>query len=324
MITAYLPAAKAMLRVEIEPGGAIPQTAVWLDLYCPTADERRAAEHLMAAEIPTREEMAQIETSERLYEEPGALIMTAVMPMAARESDPRLSTLTFVLNARRLVTVRYGEPLSIVACAKRAQNDASIPHTGPGVMFMLLDSIVDRAADVIEAAVADFDALSHRVFETGVSSRKSADFKDAIKTQGRLGLKVSRMHDCCSSLERLLLFLSFHARKANLSNDQLAACKSLGRDIHSIKEHADALDNKLSFLLDATIGLVNLEQNQIIKIFSVLAVIFLPPTLIASIYGMNFSDMPELHWSLGYPFSIGIMVLSVLLTFLYFRWQKLL
>ncbi len=324
MIIAYLPTDRGMERVIVENLSRIPTTSIWVDLFNPTVEERDAVEKFMCAQIPTREEMTSIETSERLYEEPGALVMTAILPMAAREADISQCAVTFVLNNRHLVTVRYGEPLSISTGEKRAQADPSVPHTGPGVMFMLLDAITARAADVTEACSYDFDNISMRVFEKGLSSRKSEDYKTVIQTIGRLGLKVARMHECCTSISRMLLFLSLNCKQAALTEQQILASKSLTRDIHSVKEHADAIDAKLNFLLDATVGLVNLEQNQIIKIFSVLAVIFLPPTLIASIYGMNFINMPELQWTYGYPFSIVVMFASVLATFLYFRWQKLL
>lgn len=324
MITAFLPTARAMEAVSVAPGNTIPATALWVDLHSPTPAERKAAESLIGIEIPTPEDMAAIETSERLYEDNGVLVMTAVMPMAVREPDPKVSSLTFVLTARRLVTVRYGDPKSIAMSARRAQTDGSVPHTGPGAMFMLLESIIDRAADEVEKASSEYDLMAMKVFEGGVSARKSADYKEAIKTIGRIGLKIAKMHDVCATIARLMLFLSFHRSTVSLTQQQSAACKSIGRDIQSIKQHADALDAKLNFLLDATVGLVTLEQNQIIKLFSVLAVIFLPPTLIASIYGMNFEIMPELKWVYGYPFSLVVMVASVALTFLYFRWQKLL
>ncbi|NBN64315.1 magnesium transporter [Microvirga tunisiensis] len=324
MIIAYTPTSTGFARSEVPAGGTIPLTAVWIDLFNPTHEEQLAAEHLMGAEIPTREEIASIETSERLYDEPGAIVMTALLPMAARMPDPKMSSVTFVLSAKRLVTVRYGEPQSIINCSRRVQSDSTIPRNGPGILFVMLDIIIDRCADVLEEASDAFDKLSSRVFEEGLSSRQADTYRAAIRTQGRIGLQVARMHDVCASLIRLFLFLSSRATRVNLTEDQVASCKTFGRDIQSIKEHADALDTKLAFLLDATVGLVNLEQNQIIKIFSVVAVIFMPPTLIASVYGMNFAAMPELQWAYGYPYSLGLMLVSVALTFLYFRLKKLL
>ncbi|MBD8877870.1 magnesium transporter CorA family protein [Roseibium polysiphoniae] len=324
MIISYCPSSAGLERREVAAGEPLPSTSVWIDMVQPTHEEQLAAEKLMGAEIPTREEIASIETSARLYDEPGAIVMTGLLPMAARTPDPELSSVTFVLSSKRLVTVRYGDPQSIVICGRKVQKDATIPHTGPAVFFTLMEIIIDRSADVMEEASRHFDEMSFRVFEEGITARKGSVYQEAIKTQGRIGLQVAKMHDVCASLSRLLLFLDSHGRKVSLSDEQYLTCKSFGRDIHSIKEHGDALDNKLSFLLDATIGLVNLEQNQIIKVFSVLGVIFLPPTLIASIYGMNFINMPELKWHLGFVFSIALMFASVAMTYFFLRWKKLL
>ena len=324
MIIAYVPVVSGLERVVVSSGEPIPTTAVWIDLFQPSVEEKRAAARIIGVDIPAREDIASIETSERLYEAPGGIVMTALLPIAVRIPDPELSSVTFVLSSKRLVTLRYGEPKAIEMCSKKVQTNSDIPHTGCGVLFVLLDMIVDRCADVIESAATEYDAISVQVFEEGVIWRKSTSYMQAIRAQGRIGLSVARMHDVLSSLTRLSLFMSSHKQKIALSQDQVDACTAFTNDIHSIKEHADALDSKLSFLLDATVGLVNLEQNQIIKIVSVLAVIFLPPTLIASIYGMNFVQMPGLNWIYGYPFSVVLMVFSVAATFLYFRWKRLL
>lgn len=324
MIIAYCPTVKGLERIELASGAPLPSTSVWIDLVAPTQDEQKAAEKLMGAEIPTRDEIASIETSERLYLEPGAVVMTAQLPIATQMIDPALSSVTFVINARRLVTVRYGEPRSIALLSRKVQSDTSIANKGPAVLFAMLDIIVDRCADEMESASARYDKLAVQVFGDGLNMRKTASYQIAIKQLGQIGLHVSKMHDVCTSLSRMMLYLSTHAKRLNLNEEQEADCKMFGRDIHSIKEHGDALDAKLSFLLDATVGLVTLEQNQISKIFTVVSVIFLPPTLIASIYGMNFANMPELNWQLGFLFSLGLMVSSVALTFLFFRWKRLL
>lgn len=324
MIIAYCPSVNGLERIELAPETPLPSTSVWIDLISPTRDEQKAAEKLMGAEIPTRDEIASIETSERLYAEPGALVMTVQMPMATRTLDPILSSVTFVLSSKRLVTVRYGEPRSIALLSKKVQADVTIAHLGPAVLFALLDIIVDRCADEMENASARYDELAAQVFGDGLNTRKTASYQVAIKQLGQIGLHVAKMHDVCTSLSRALLFLNTHSRRVSLTEDQTADVKTCGRDVRSIKEHADAMDNKLAFLLDATVGLVTLEQNQISKIFTVLGLVFLPPTLIASIYGMNFTNMPELKWEQGFLFSLGMMFVSVVLTFLFFRWKRLL
>lgn len=324
MIVAYCPSVKGLEKVELTPEMPVPATSVWIDLEAPTSAELQAAEKLMGAEIPNREEIASIETSERLYVEPGAVVMTVQMPMATRTPDPILSSVTFVLSAKRLVTVRFGDPKSIAILSKKVQADATIAHTGPAVLFALMETIVDRCADEMETASGRYDNLALEVFGDGLNMRKTASYQIAIKRVGKLGLQVAKMHDVCTSLARMLLFMGAQAKRLSLNEEQISDLKIHGRDIRSIKEHADAMDNKLSFLLDATVGLVTLEQNQISKIFTVLGLIFMPPTLIASIYGMNFINMPELKWEQGFAFSLGMMLVSVVATFLFFRWKRLL
>ncbi|MES0879988.1 magnesium transporter CorA family protein [Roseibium sp. SCP14] len=324
MIIAYCPSVKGLERIELSPGDALPSTSIWIDLLSPTQEEQKTAEKLMGAEIPTRDEIASIETSERLYLEPGAVIMTAQLPMATPVIDPALSSVTFALNAKRLVTVRYGEPKSLTVFSKKVQSDPTIPHVGPAILLAMMDIIVDKCADEMENASRQYDELALQVFGDGLNTRKTASYQVAIKRLGQIGLQVAKMHDVCASLSRMLLYMNSHAKRLNLSDQQSLDCRTFGRDIRSIKEHGDGLDNKLNFLLDATVGLVTLEQNQIAKLFTVLGLIFLPPTLIASIYGMNFVNMPELHWEQGFMFSLGLMLVSVIATFVFFRWKRLL
>lgn len=324
MIIAYCPSVDGLERIEVAMGTPLPATSVWIDLICPEPEERAEAERLMGAAIPTQQDITSIETSERLYLEPGAIVMTAQMPGVVHSASPAVSAVTFVVSAKRLVTVRYGEPGSLAFLARKVQSDQTIAHMGPAVLFALLDIIVDRCAEEMEDASACYDDLALKVFGDRLNTRKTASYKVAIKQLGRIGLKVAKLHDVCASLSRLLLFMGTHAKRLNLSEEQIEDCRMFGRDVHSIKEHGDALDNKLTFLLDATIGLVSLEQNQISKIFTVLGLIFLPPTLIASVYGMNFVNMPELQWEQGFLFSIGLMLVSVAVTFFAFRWMRLL
>ncbi|GGE92744.1 magnesium transporter CorA family protein [Stappia taiwanensis] len=324
MITAYCRRPTRLVQTSLGTDDQLPPDAIWVDLAAPTAEERAAVSSWIGVDLPTRDEMAAIETSERLYQEGNALVMTALMPMVSRDPDPTASSMTFVVTKERFVSIRHGEPSSIAIAARRLQGENANARTGADALLVLLDAVADRAADVIEEASAQFDKVSNLVFGGGLDSRKSSEYQGTIQKIGRIGLTVARMHDACATLERLFIYLATHARLVQLTGQQKAICKALGRDIRSVREHASALDAKLNFLLDATVGLVNLEQNQIIKIFSVLAVVFMPPTLIASIYGMNFTQMPELSWLYGYPFSLGVMLGSVLLTFLYFRWKKLL
>ena len=234
MIIAYCPSTSGLTRIELAPGDHLPATSVWIDLVRPTQEEQKIAEKLMGAAIPTRDEIASIETSARLYNEPGAIVMTAILPMAAKALDPELSSVTFVLSSRRLVTVRYGEPRSVAICARKVQTDTTIAHTGSAILFTMLDIIVDRCSDVMEEASSLYDSLSLQVFEVGLTSRKTKSYQTAIKELGRIGLQIAKMHDVCASFSRMMLFLASHAQKVSLSEEQVEQCRltAAGHSLH--------------------------------------------------------------------------------------------
>ena len=190
-----------------------------------------------------------------------------------------------------------------------------------GIAVGILEAIVDRAADILEEIGVGLDTISERIFnqtEAPNPSIVSADLRTTIQRIGRSGDLATKVRESLHSLNRAVAFLRA-MEKMNVSTDLTARTNTLRRDIQSLLDHNMYLASNIQFLLDSTLGLINIQQNAIIKIFSVAAVIFLPPTLIASIYGMNFQHMPELKWLLGYPAALGLMVLSAILPYLYFR-----
>lgn len=323
MITAYRMENGTVLTSQ-EPVGEDGARPFWIDIVRPTAEETALVERITGLDLPTREEMVEIEASSRLYAENDALFMTATLPNITSQPTPETATVTFVISPGQLLTIRHGEPKSIDLFRQRLSRDTAMAASPVHALMGLLDVIVDRIADLVELAAGEVDAMSSTIFGEGISARRSGDYKGAINKIGSTGIRLSKVHDSIAALTRLIHFLTQASDRAGLSKAQRSHLKTLARDLQSIKEHGLALDNKLNFLLDATVGLVNLEQNQIIKIFSVVAVFFLPPTLIASIYGMNFTDMPELGWTLGYEFAIGLMAVSALLTWGFFRLKRLL
>jgi len=294
---------------------------VWADLLNPTREEELAIESWLGVAIPTREEMEEIEISSRLYVEDGAYFMTATLPAQTEVDDPLMSPVTFVLAGTRLITVRYHEPKAFKTFPLRAEKVATGCTSGDTILIGLLEAIVDRLADILERAGRDIEAISRDVFQatsTNVSKR-NRDFQELLKAIGRKEDIASSIRDSLISLQRLAGFFAHASTRTKMSKDTKARIKTLSRDVLSLADHATFLSQKISFLLDATLGMISIEQNAIIKIFSVAAVIFLPPTLVASIYGMNFDVIPELKWELGYPFAIAMMVLSAILPFWYFR-----
>lgn len=313
------------LRAEGEEAAAhIPQDAIWIDLIQPSAAEIASIERTFAIEIPTREEMHEIEASSRLYSDHGALVMTTPVLHRAATDVPESGAATFVLLPDRLITVRFIDPLPFATFSRRAERDPAIAATPQMILLGILEGVADRLADILEVAAADMERVSRDVFRTPQRGakrhreqrRSGADLQQVLFRVARCGDIGTKARDSLLGLSRLTLFLT---AQADLKKDTKLRLKTLTRDIASITDHANFLGGKVNFLLDATLGLINIEQNAIIKIFTVAAVAFLPPTLIASVYGMNFEFMPELHWPFGYPFAILLMVLSAVLPFWYFR-----
>jgi magnesium transporter len=321
MIRGYTASERGLKDTEIHIGDrAAPNGLLWVDLLEPSTEEDRFVSSLLGVEIPTREEMQEIEVSSRLYQQDGALFMTASVLSAADSENPQSTAMTFILAGDRLITVRYADPRPFAAFAARARQAGFGLGRAEMVLLGLLDAIVDRTADVLERVGAEVESASQLVFKhTGPQPTKSRDFQDVIRRIGHAGDLASKARESLVSIGRLGSFLA-QSIEANKSPKEVRArVHSIERDVHALTDHATFLNNKINFLLDATLGMINIEQNNIIKIFSVAAVVFLPPTLVASVYGMNFEIMPELKWGLGYPLALLLMVCSALLPYLYFK-----
>jgi len=323
MLVAYLPRGTALERVEIAAGGSAPADAIWFDLISPTPDEDRAIEPLLGISIPTREEMAEIEPSSRLYVENGARFMTATLLYGSDTERPNTTPITFILAHSKLITVRYEEPRPFVRLAQKLTRACAPNLTGEGVMIDLLDGIIDRAADVLERDSAEIEIVSRRIFGHGRARKTPAEsYHEILRGIGRKADLTSKARESLVSIGRLVLFLANEADTIRLPKEQRAQVKSMARDVASLTDHATFLANKIQFLLDATLGMVSIDQTNVIKIFSVVAVVLLPPTLVASIYGMNFKHMPELDWVLGYPWAVLLMLISAVLPYVYFKWKR--
>lgn len=318
MIRSWLPGAAAPVE------GPPPPGAVWIDLMAPTAEEEALVEALAGIDVPIAEDMAEIEPSSRLYQEDGALFMTASLLSGVDAGEPVTRPVAFVLTRERLITVRYAEPRAFGIFESRLARDPSLGATPVAVLANLLDAIVDRLADTLEVAQADLDRTARLVFRRDrpkgaprrpISGEALADILDKVGLDHDL---IAKARESLTGLSRVLSYLSLApAVRSDKVNRELI--KTIARDALSLASQADALSENVSFLMDATLGLINVEQAGIIKIFSVAAVVFLPPTVVASIYGMNFEFMPELGWRFGYAWALGIMVLSAVLPYLFFK-----
>jgi len=321
MLAVYTPGASSLEHRIMAEGEPLPEAAVWLDLVNPTTSEDKLVERLVGIAVPTREEMQEIELSSRLYYENGARYMTATLMCQSDTPIPKTTPVTFILSGHRLITVRYDEPRPFAIVKHKLGKFCPANVSGESVLIDLLDAVVDRAADILERIGVEIDTVSRNIFERE-RSRKPKFYSVILQTIGRKGDLTSKVRESLVSIGRLLLFLANEADGMRWAKEPRAQLKSMQRDVQSLSDHATYLTNNITFLLDAMVGVVTIEQNNIIKIFSVVAVVLMPPTLIASIYGMNFKHMPELGWSFGYPFALLLMVVAAILPFLYFKWRK--
>jgi magnesium transporter len=267
--------------------------------------------------------MQEIEVSSRLYIENGGRYMTATLMCQSDTDMPKTTAVTFILSGHRLVTVRYDEPKPFAVVEYKLGRSCSPGVTGEMVLMELLDAVIDRCADILERVGADVDILSHDIFEPESERHGSAKrYSQILIAIGRKGDLTSKVRESLVSIGRLVAFLSAVMEGVKWTKDMREQLKTQQRDVAALTDHASYLSNKITFVLDAMLGVVNLEQNNIIKLFSVMAVVLMPPTLIASIYGMNFRNMPELDWVHGYDFALVAMVLAAVLPYLAFKWKK--
>lgn len=322
MITAYRANGEAVGISVAAPPISLPSDIVWIDMLHPGKDEDLLVENLLGIEIPTREDLKDIEPSSRLYTARNAVFMTASLVCKAEGNRPHLTDVAFVLAKDLLITVRYDEPKAFELFIAAMHRIPGGCVTGALLVTRLFETIVDRTAEILEIAVARIDDLSLQVFgDRTVGKRRPPHYLEAklldVAAHHRL---VAKARDSLSSLSRVLTFL-YTVPVIQENKETRELCRTISRDIQSLSEHSSFISGNITFLLDASLGLINVEQNAIIKIFSVAAVVFLPPTLVASLYGMNFDFMPELHWTYGYPTAIGAMVLSAIVPFYFFRWK---
>lgn len=296
------------------------QDAIWIDLYRPMPAQVQAVAAL-GVDVPTLEDMEEIEISNRLYREGGVDYMTVVLPGLSETRAPLSGPVTFILTPERLVTVRHHAPRPFETYPRRADK------VGPGcssterVFLGLMEEIVGRLADLLEGTGTSLDAVTRSVYDPD-QAKRSEVLQDALQNVGRVGDLVGRVRLSLLTLERAIGFLGQSMAERGTSDGLRPVVKALLRDIQALEVHADFVSSRVALASDATLGMVNLVQNSTVRIVSVVAVLFLPPTLIASVYGMNFRAMPELDQSWGYPMALGLMVASAVGTYLFFKWKN--
>jgi magnesium transporter len=321
MLNVYVPRPNGLACVEREPGAALPAEAVWIDLLEPTPDEEQVVETALGIDVPTREEMREIEASNRFYEENGGLYMTATLVTKLDTNLPERTQVTFILTGSKLVTNRYTDPLPFRRFISYAARHNAVAAAGAMVLAGLLEAIVNRIADVLEKVGGDVDAISSKIFFRSYDAGAPLDFRHVLERIGQSGDLISKASESLVSLTRLLGFVQ-QSGNTQVTQDSRARYRTLSRDVLAMTDHSNFLGNKVQFLLDATLGMVSIDQNNVVKIFSVVTVFLLPPSVIAGFYGMNFEHIPWLHETWGPWAGIAMMVVSAVAPYLYFKRRR--
>lgn len=316
-----------MLRIFDRKGNEITDRADaacgepgWFDLLDPTPEEITRVEAATGTELPSRDELEDIEPSSRLYIENNAIYMTASLAYRAESHIPGLTDTGFILTGDKLVTIRHAEPKAFRIFTHHMLRSPEF-NGGTDILLHLLEAIVERAAEVLEGASRDVDNMTTSVFHAEDEKRPDRATRNL---EGRL-IEISTLQRLVAKVRESLITLARVAAFLQSQRDFIATkphkdkCRSISRDIASLAEHASFIASNINFVLDACLGLISVQQNNVMKIFSIAAVLLLPPTFIGAVYGMNFDHMPELHWRWGYPAALIAMVLSGVVPFLWFR-----
>ncbi len=302
----------------------IPEEAIWIDLYDPTSSQERLIEKTFNIALPTREEMDKIEVMSPFYQEGEAYYMTITILDQSNSDYLNSGALIFILTPKCLITLRHTD----IACLRgfanfmaRTVKSKNICYTPELCLMIVIDLLVNHAADLLEVVGNDLDVLLQKVFKvdrkSSIDSSSSNNYNDIIYKTGKTGNIISKNRESLVSINRLTIY--FNQIEAITTKDQRLRLKYIAREIYSLGEYANFLSQRNSFLLDATLGMISVEQSMIIKVFTVAAAAFMPPTLVASIYGMNFHFMPELSWDYGYPFALFMIVVSAILPYIFFK-----
>lgn len=300
---------------------------MWVDLHTPSEQEEIIVDMAFSIDLPTHREMQDIELSRRLYRADNAMFMTVTIITNADTKKPESTVVTFIYADDRLLTLRYADPLPFDRFKTEREQELSSYDTAHRIFEGLVSAIVERLAEVLENTGLALDNLSTEIFRPTptLAERKAArkkgiparDMEEILRRLGRCSDLLSRARESLASVSRMLKFFINHQKQ--LPPDVAEQLRTLNQDLQPLTDHSSFLSSKVNFLLDATLGVINIEQNAIIKIFTVASVLFLPPTVVGTIYGMNFEAMPELKWAAGYPFAIVLMVFSAIVPFLYFK-----
>lgn len=283
--------------------------ATWIDLYRPL-DPQVAAVTALGYDIPTLEDMEEIEISNRLYTDHGTVYMTGVLPGTLPDGQSAAMPVTFILNDQRLVTVRHHAPRPFETFPHRAGHSSSGCSSPERIFLGLVEEIVGRLADISEGVSKVLDQAAGQVLSKNAPSQ--GDFlRSALATIGQQAELMGRVRMGLLSMDRILVYHAGNTPPPVDSHGAIVSSAAIQRDIHALEVHADFLTSRIGMTIDATMGMIGLQQNERVRILAVITALFMPPTLITSFYGMNFKVFPSLDWQLGLPAALIMMAISV-------------
>ncbi|MEO8813248.1 MAG: magnesium transporter CorA family protein [Caulobacteraceae bacterium] len=299
-------------------------SAVWLDLLSPTDAERREVEEINGAPIPDRAALSEIESSSRLRADGDVLTLSVPSTAPRPHGEAVVSPVGFVLSPDRIVTVRYAPLNDFDAIHKKYREDEGAATSSLEVFVTLCEEIVDKIADGLEVLAGDLAEVSTAAFHTESEiGRRLVRSNEKLRVQlrglGRTGDRLSEMRDSLLGLGRVSAYVD-HATQAWPDHETVGRrLASVAQDIASLSDYENHLANKVQFLLDAMVGLIGIAQNDIFKVLTIVSIVGIPPTLVASLYGMNFHGMPELTWRYGYEYGLAMIVISAVIPIVWFK-----
>jgi len=285
---------------------------LWIDLLSPTIKEQKAVENFMEINLQTRQQVEEIESSSKYSETENAIICNSNFFMPNADTFT-IEPVSFIIAEGVLVSVRFNEFRTFTESAKRLQMNYKAYPTGYHLLISVLEVRIDFDADLVEALAKNIAVLSKNI---GLSGTVDKEMLTRISHQQENTMLI---RENIFDRQRIL---SGILRSERFPNDIYPKLQLMIKDVNSLINHADFSSERLDYLQDTALGLINIEQNNVTKIFTVASLFFLPPTMVASVYGMNFEGINELHWEYGYQFALGLMVLMVVLTYLFFHWKK--
>jgi magnesium transporter len=297
---------------------------IWIDLLNPTDDEQKFVAERTGIHVPNAEALSQIEPSSRLFVEGEVIYLGTAVIAQADTRDASLSPVGFIISRAVLVTVRFAELKAFAVVSDLVARDETVNSSG-AVFTALMEAIIDRAADVLERLAVDLDRISRSIFRGNPAQRQhmvrsNRALRRILFNVGSTGDRLALARDVILGISRMAPFV-LSVRKDWIIPEFESRLGAIIKDATALNDYEGHLSNKVQFLLDAVLGFISIEQNDLFKVLTIVSVVGIPPTIVVGIYGMNFKFMPELNWSWGYPLALLIIALSALIPLAWFKWK---